>query len=60
MTEQKTCPHCAAGKVARLRVETGEWVHDFAEHASMDGKRIRIGHSICLDDPKYKAKHGSK
>lgn len=43
-----TCPHCMNGNKPRFRRETGERVHDFPRQGS-------FSHTICHDDPKFKA-----
>jgi hypothetical protein len=46
MEEQakQVCQHCKAGNKARLRISTGEWVHDFSSMISL-GKSI--SHCLC-------------
>lgn len=51
------CPHCekaASGdptvSKARIRPDTGEHVHDLRSGS-------RIGQTLCLNDPKWKAKN---
>lgn len=56
MRDEITCPHCKRGNVRRWRKETGEFVHDFAESLDPEGRIRRVGHTICQDDPKWKAK----
>ena len=46
-----TCPHCKKGYQPRYRVETQEMVHDFTDMA-----RRQFSHTICHDDPKWKAR----
>jgi hypothetical protein len=48
------CPHCKKGYAPRYRVETGELVHDF-----VDSQRRQYSHTICQDDPKWKAKQAA-
>ena len=51
---EKTCPHCAKGNKPRWRSDTQEIVHDFAETITPTSRVV--GHTICHDDPKWKAK----
>ena len=46
---KKLCPHCAAGEPVRVRVDTGEHVHDFSFGAPdpMTGRARGRGHTIC-------------
>jgi len=44
---KELCPHCKAGAVTRQRLDTGEWVHDFATGDAGPLGRRQMGHSIC-------------
>jgi hypothetical protein len=60
VSEERTCPHCLKGNVRRWRKETQEFTHDFAERIGGTGLGKVIGHTICHDDPKWKAKQEVK
>ena len=47
---RELCPRCAAGDPARWRIDTLEWVHDWAFGGvdAKTGKLVGRGHGICM------------
>ena len=56
---KELCPHCAAGEKVRVRLDTGENVHDFSFGMADPklGRPTGMGHSICQAH-EFRKQHG--